>query len=98
MPQNVTSSSSKRQRAKNAAQKEWKDVGALAEQYHQIVMTVLENFDVWTEEQREEVTRLIGAVLPLAFAHHKGGARKGFKSAGPWQFITTNCPDAVQPS
>ncbi|CAN0451985.1 unnamed protein product, partial [Pylaiella littoralis] len=74
-PQNLTSSSSKRQRAKNF----WRTL-------------------TWTEEQREEVTRLIGAVLPLALAHHEGGARKGSESAGPWQFITTNCPDAVQPS
>lgn len=66
----------------------------LAKQYHRVVVTVLDHLE-WPPERRTEITQMIGAVLPLALAHHDGGARKARKAAGPMQVIRERCPDAV---
>ena len=67
----------------------------LAKQYHQVVLTVLDHLE-WPPERRAEMTQMIGAVLPLALAHHDGGARKARKAAGPLQFIRETCEDALE--
>ena len=86
--------SSNARRRKSQAQKERKDASVLAKQYHQVVVTVLDHLE-WPPERRAEIAQLIGAVLPLALAHHDGGARKARKAAGPLEFIRETCEDAL---
>lgn len=52
--QTITSVSSKTCQRKYLAQKEWKDASVLVNQYHHVVVTVLEHLE-WSPDKRDEV-------------------------------------------